>query len=271
MEKVKRNERIAVMTRVLTENPNKLFTLTHFSKLFSAAKSTISEDFVIIRNAFEDFHLGEIETITGASGGVKYHPSSNRERDIAFIESICAELNDPQRTLPGGFLYMSDILSNPAKVQYMGEMLAKRFTPASPDFVLTIETRGIPVALMTARVLGLPLVIARRDNRMLEGSLVTINYLSGSGRMETMSLARRAVKEGQRALVIDDFMRAGGSAKGLSDMMREFNVNIAGIGMVMAMTMPARKLVEDYTALMVASDTGEGTLRVQPAGWLQKE
>ena len=45
-----------------------------------------------------------------------------------------------------------------------------------------------------------------------------------------MSLPKRSVKEGQRALIIDDFMKGGGTARGLIDMMREFSVNVVGIG-----------------------------------------
>nr|WP_122012948.1 pur operon repressor [Maliibacterium massiliense] len=268
MEKIKRNERVTAMTKVLTENPNQIFTLTHFAERFGAAKSTISEDLVIMRDVFAYFDLGELCTVTGASGGVKYRPAITRA-GAAFIADVCDKLNDPERLLPGGFLYMSDILSNPAVVQRMGELLAAQFVRSAPDFVLTIETRGIPVALMTARALGVPMVVARRDNRMLEGPLVTINYLSGSGRMETMSLAKRAVCEGQKALIIDDFMHAGGSAKGLSDMMREFSLTVVGIGVVMAMATPQKKLVDHYLPLLVADENAEGALHVAPAAWLE--
>ena len=138
----------------------------------------------------------------------------------------------------------------------------------APDFVLTIETRGIPVALMTARALGVPLVVARRDTRALEGSLVTISYVSGSGKMEMMSLARRAVSEGQRALIIDDFMHAGGSLKGLADLMREFSVSVVGSGVVMSMSNPQRKMVDNCVSLMQMHELSDGTLRVEPAPWL---
>ena len=40
VERIKRNERIAAMTQVLTASPNKVFTLAYFCQMFSAAKST---------------------------------------------------------------------------------------------------------------------------------------------------------------------------------------------------------------------------------------
>ena len=148
---MKRNERIAAMTRILTANPNQIYTLTYFADMFDAAKSTISEDLVIMREVFDYFELGQFITVTGAAGGVKYWPVPGKKQGLEFVRALCRKLNEPERILPGGFLYMSDILADPATVQRMGEMLAAQFVKNAPDFVLTIETRGIPVALMTAR------------------------------------------------------------------------------------------------------------------------
>ena len=53
---------------------------------------------------------------------------------------------------------------------------------------------------------------------MSEGSTLSINYFSGSyDRIQKMSLSKRAVKPGMKALIVDDFMRGGGSTKGISD------------------------------------------------------
>ena len=214
MERMKRNERIGAMIKILTEEPNHIMTLSYFSELFGAAKSTISEDIVIARDIFKHFKLGELETIAGATGGVKYLPMPTLEKACQFIQNICLQLSEPERILSGGFLYMTDILSTPQYVERMGEILASQFYKVRPDFVVTVETKGIPIALMTARALHKPLVIARRDNKITEGSVVTINYLTGSARrIQTMSLAKRAVKEGRKALIIDDFMKGGGTEK----------------------------------------------------------
>ena len=153
----------------------------------------------------------------------------------------------------------------------MGEILAAEYYETSPDFVLTMETKGIPVALMTAHALGVPLVIARRSSKVYEGSAVNINYVSGSsGHIETMSLSRRAVQEGQRALIIDDFIKAGGTAKGMIDLMHEFNVTVVGLGFVMSTAQPAKKRVQGEKALMVMEISQEDNpvAKVQPAQWL---
>lgn len=57
-------------------------------------------------------------------------------------------------------------------------------------------------------------------------------------------------------------MKGGGSAKGMMDMMKEFSVVVAGVGVVMATAMPERKMVEDVKSLMVLYSVDEQARRV---------
>ena len=152
----------------------------------------------------------------------------------------------------------------------MGEIMATEYYAAAPDFVLTMETKGIPVAFAAAHALGVPLVIARRSSKVYEGSAVNINYVSGSsGHIETMSLSRRAVQEGQKCLIVDDFLKGGGTAKGMVDLMREFNVDVVGMTFVMSTAKPVKKRVMGEKSLMVMDiDQEHETVLVKPAFWL---
>ena len=147
-----------------------------------------------------------------------------------------------------------------------------QFYDAAPDFVLTMETKGIPVALMTSRALGVPLVIARRSSKVYEGSAVNINYVSGSDHhIETMSLSRRAVNEGQRALIVDDFLKGGGTAKGMIDLMAEFDVEVVGTAFVMSTENPNQRCIRNEKALMTMNVTNDpASLTVRPAPWLRE-
>lgn len=166
---------------------------------------------------------------------------------------------------------MSDILFMPKVAQQAGEIIASQFADKLPDFVITVETKGIPVAMMTARALDCPVVIARRDNKATEGSVVTINYVSASSkRIQTMSLSKRAVKDGQKALIVDDFMKGGGTARGMMDLLKEFNIDIIGVGVVIATQVPGEKMIRDYRSLMVLNHVDEDakTIKIEPAPWI---
>ena len=272
MNKIKRIERIGAMARVLTAAPNHIFTLSHFCNLFDAAKSTISEDIELLRQVYSQFDLGEIKTVTGAAGGVKFLPKMAQKNALEYVQGICTQLSDPGRILPGNFLYIQDILSQPDTLEVLGAIMAAPSYNATPDFVLTVETKGIPFALMVARALGVPLIIARRDHKAFEGSVVTINYISGSGgEMKTMSLAKRAVRPGQRALIVDDFAKDGGTVRGMVELMQEFDVVTVGVCvMVERRKEGAKRIYDDIRSLFVVSDTidaAQGAI-VHPAAWL---
>ena len=271
MDRVRRNERLAVMTRILAESPNKIFTLGTFCDMFGSAKSTMSEDVDILRSVMTEFGLGQLETVTGAAGGVRYRPVLPAQTAYDQVESLAQLLSAPGRVLPGGFIYMADLLSMPDKMQQMGAVIASQYYRSEPDLVLTMETKGIPVAMMAAKALGVPVVIVRRDSKVYEGPAVNINYLSGSGgHVETMSLSRRAVREGQRALIVDDFMRAGGTARGMVDMMREFSVTVVGVCVLMATREPEHKRLDGVRSLLMVDrmDEATGTAVIRPASWL---
>lgn len=251
MSKAKRNERIGAIIRVLSQYPNKLFTFSYFCSMFGSAKSTISEDIVIARDMLQKYGLGDIRSVTGAAGGVCFVPAERKEDSAAFIRFLCEKLSDGSRVLPGGFIYTIDILTRPDYLERIGNILASFFMDREVDVVATVETKGIPIALMVARSLGVPLVIMRQDNKLTEGSVVTINYVSGSNdRIKTMSLSTRAVKKGQKAIIIDDFMKGGGTAGAIVEMLREFEVEVLGIGVLIATAEPAQKKVSDYISLM---------------------
>jgi len=241
---MKKSERIVRITKTLMDNPATTLSLGDFTVDLEAAKSTISEDLSLIRDTLSAGDGGTVETTAGATGGVRFFPTRSAKSTVELVERLCEALSTPDRVLAGGFVYMADIVFSPVWAGTIGEVFATRFRATSPQYVLTVETKGIPVALCTARCLGVPLVVSRRDARATEGPSVSINYVSGSsGRIENMSLPRRALKQGSRVLIIDDFMKGGGTAKGMTDLISEFGAKAVGTGVLIETAEPQRKMV----------------------------
>lgn len=262
---MKRTERVGAMMQILCQNPNKIFSLSYFCELFGAAKSSISEDIGAVRNCIQYTGSGRIETTAGAKGGIRYVPWISQENTVHLIEGLMEKLSDKGRILGGGFLYTSDIMFDGQFVRRAAEVFARKFWDRGADYVVTIETKGIPVALMTAQLLHLPMVVLRRESKISEGSTVSINYFSGTNeRIQKMSLAKRAVKQGAKAIIIDDFMRGGGSVKGIMDMLREFEVDPVGIGVLISSMEPEKKKIRDYVSLVYLGrvDEESGTVEL---------
>ncbi len=265
--RLRRGERMLYIAHLLRAEPYKVHSLNAFMQTLGVAKSTISEDIAALRSAFQRFGFGRIETLAGAAGGVRFVPERDPRRIRAVAEELSAKLSAPHRLLPGGFLYTTDLLSTPATVEQVGEAFATYFSDRRPDVVLTMEVKGIPVAFMTARAFNVPLVTIRRAGRVTEGPAVTVNYLSGSSRMvQQMSLPLRAVREGQRVLFIDDFLRGGGTVRGMYDLMREFRAEVVGVGVLIASREPRQKLVDEFFSLLVFEGVDErGSPIVRPS------
>ncbi|MDR7433975.1 MAG: pur operon repressor [Armatimonadota bacterium] len=271
MNRLRRGERMVVMAQILASQPYKVFSLTEFAQMLGAAKSSISEDLSFIRGAFERFHLGKVETLPGVAGGVRFLPSRTPAQIRALAETLCQKLRDPGRVLPGGFLYTTDLISTPSLAAQIGEAFATFFSDRRPDVVLAMEVKGIPLALMTARAFNVPLVTIRREGRVTEGPSVSVNYVSGSSRVvQSMTLPLRAIPEGAKALFIDDFIRGGGTARGVYDLMREFRAEVVGIGVLVETAQPREKLVTRYVSLLVYEgvDEATGEVIVRPSRWV---
>ncbi len=272
MKKLKRSARLVEMTQYLLARPHTLISLTAFAERYQSAKSSISEDLAIIKEVFEDEGIGELNTLAGAAGGVRFVPKCRKDLALEKMGSICRELEQPDRLLPGGYLYMTDLLGQPAMMQEVGRMFASAFADRNIDVIMTVETKGIPLAHATAQYLNLPVVIVRRDHKVTEGSAVSINYVSGSTkRIQTMSLARRALKEESRVLIIDDFMKAGGTIQGMVDLLYEFRAVVAGVGVFVESgeVDNEERLLHDYVSLARLTEVDLKTrhITVQPGNF----
>ena len=245
--------------QILTDNPNKDFSMGSFAAMFGCAKSSISEDIKLVRDAMDEVGLGYVETTSGSKGGVRFVPYLSDERVAAIMERVKTMFEEPDRMLGSGFLYTSDIMYDPVIVEGLAGIFAKRFAAIDADIVVTVETKGIGVALFTARLLNLPLAIIMRESKISEGSTVSINFFSGStDRLQKMSLAKKAIAPGARAIIIDDFMRGGGSIKGMKDMLREFDATCVATGVVVAAEGGKASRASEVFPLLLMHEDGSG-------------
>ena len=267
LKKYKRIQRVAALMKIFSESPNKLFSYNYFSSLFNAAKSTISEDIVIVKELVEEMSYGKIETVTGALGGAIFYPYINNEEIEKILNDLCKEFVKKNRIIPGGFIYMTDLFNNPSIVSNMAKIISSKFRGVEIDYAVTVETKGIPLAIMTAQKLNVPLAVIRRNNKVTEGATVSINYVSGSSNtIQTMSMSRRSLNENSRVLIIDDFIKGGGTAKGMHDMMNEFNAKVVGTAVVIETKEPEKKLIDNYISLLLLEGINEreGIVNISP-------
>ncbi|MCF6411926.1 pur operon repressor [Pseudalkalibacillus salsuginis] len=271
--KLKRSGRLVDLTRYLLQHPHQLVSLSFFSERYGAAKSSISEDLLIIKENFEEQGVGWLVTVPGAAGGVRYIPRVSEKEAQEVIKELKELLSSSERVLPGGYLYMTDIIGNPSIIDKVGRMFASIFSGRKIDVVMTVATKGIPLAYAVASYLNVPVVIVRSNSRVTEGSTMSINYVSGSTkRIQTMALAKRSLQSGSNVLIVDDFMKAGGTIKGMMDLLQEFEANMVGIGVLVESEEVQERLVDDYISIARLSnvDAREKKIQVQAGNYLDR-
>ncbi|NVY96345.1 pur operon repressor [Lactobacillus sp. DCY120] len=228
--KIRRSERLIDLTDYLENHPYQLVPLTFFAQRYQSAKSSISEDITIIKTVFKKRDLGIVETLPGAGGGVRFMPAISRELAAVYLENLREKLADPQRILPGGYLYLSDILGQPNLLRQVGRLIATQYAGQEIDAIMTMATKGIPIAQSAAYYLNVPYVIVRRESKITEGPTLSVNYESGSvHRIEKMELSKRSLPTGSRIIAVDDFMKGGGTISGMHNLVEEFSGKLVGV------------------------------------------
>lgn len=139
--------------------------------------------------------------------------------------------------------------------------------------VMTVATKGIPIAQSVAMYLNVPFVIVRRDSKITEGSTVSVNYVSGSSaRIEKMELSKRSLPENSKVLIVDDFMKGGGTVNGMKSLIEEFDSEMVGISVFAESDFEGNRMVDDYTSILKVDkvDIENKTLSVSYGNYLTK-
>jgi len=270
--KVRRSERLIDMTHYLLEHPHELIPLTFFSKRYESAKSSISEDLAIAKKTFKERGTGILDTIPGASGGVVFVPVIEKEEAREYINALAKRLSEQDRLLPGGYIYLTDLLGQPQLLRQVGRIIASKYINEEVDAVMTVATKGVPIAQAVSYYLNAPFVIVRRDSKITEGPTVSVNYASGSSeRIEKMELSKRSLARGSRVLVVDDFMKGGGTINGMQGLIDEFDAELVGVSVFAEANFKGKRAVTDYDSLLYVKDvdTQTKTIKVVPGNYFE--
>lgn len=267
--KVTRTERVVDIMDILVRNPRKHFTLSYFVKRYNSNKASISEDIKILKQIIVNRKSGKLITTTGAKGHVEFVPEiSEAEADELAVE-VTNLVADPSRVLPGGYIYLTDVIAMPQILHRFGELIATRFQFDDIDAVVTVATKGIPLAVSVAEQLGVPFVVARvGSGKVTEGPTISTPFTTGTRQISKLELSTRALDRDQNIIFVDDFMKNGGTFIGLYDLAEEFNARVKGVA-VFAEGRETNRQIKDFISLInVETNLDDGNkVRVIPGNY----
>jgi xanthine phosphoribosyltransferase len=119
----------------------------------------------------------------------------------------------------------------------MGEAFVARFLDEGVrdiTRVVTAEVSGIAPAMATARVLGVPMIYARKHRpiTMREGEYVAEATSPTKGGQVELIISPEYLGETDRVLLIDDFLASGVTIEALVKLIRQSGAVLCGIGCV---------------------------------------
>ncbi len=153
------------------------------------------------------------------------------------METLRQRILQEGRYLGNGILKVDAFLNHqvdPALMLACAREIARRFRGTQPTKVFTAEISGIAPALMTAHVLGVPLVFARKHRPITlpPDSLCTRVPSPTKGGEVELWLSREWMGPSDRVLIVDDFLASGRTIEALARLVQQAGGRVIGIAVL---------------------------------------
>lgn len=153
------------------------------------------------------------------------------------MDALKARILAEGQNLGHGILKVDSILNHQIDPQFMkamGEEFARRFAEKNVQRILTAEVSGIAPALMTAMVLNVPVVYARKQKPLTMSGPVYLEVAPShtKGGEVLLLVSAEFLHAGENVLVMDDFLASGKTIEKLVRMVHSAKANLVGIGAV---------------------------------------
>ncbi len=158
-----------------------------------------------------------------------------------MFEMLRKRIEEEGQNLGDGILKVDPFINHqvdPMLMDACGEELANRFRHTKPTKILTAEISGIAPALMTAKYLEVPVVYARKHKpiTMPDTVYLTVAPSHTKGRMVELIVSPEYLANGERVLIIDDFLASGATIAGLVRLAQTAGAQLVGIGALIEKT-----------------------------------
>ena len=113
-------------------------------------------------------------------------------------------------------------------LEQMGAEFKKRFAGKEITKILTIEASGIGIACIVARYFNVPVLFAKKSQSVnVDGDKYCADVYSFTHKCTNHVFVS---KKGEKILIIDDFLANGAALLGLTEICRQAQAEVVGIG-----------------------------------------
>ena len=139
------------------------------------------------------------------------------------------------KVFSGNVLKVDSFLNHQIDVELLDKMgleVKKLFSDSCVTKVLTIEASGIGIACLVARHFGVPVVFAKKSKSVnIDGDVYVAEVESFTHKCKNQVIvSKKFLHEGERVLIIDDFLANGYALQGLISIVKDAGACVEGIG-----------------------------------------
>ena len=138
----------------------------------------------------------------------------------------------------------------------MGCEFARIFADSGATKVLTIETSGLVFAYAAAKHLGnLPLLFAKKqkpNTNVDEDYLAQVRSFTKES-VSAIRVPKKYLHQGERVLIIDDFLASGAASLGLLDLIEQAGASCVGVGVAVEKEFQGGRALLEAKGLRVVS------------------
>lgn len=140
---------------------------------------------------------------------------------------------------PGNVLKVDNFLNHQIDIDIMRQIayeFKRRFKSSGTEVtkILTIEASGIAIATMLADLYDVPVVFAKKGETVnsTDDKYISQAYSFTHKKHNNVFVSRPYLTEGEKVLIVDDFLADGEAASSLIDIVNQAGATVSGIGIV---------------------------------------
>jgi adenine phosphoribosyltransferase len=136
-------------------------------------------------------------------------------------------------TWTGEHADFADVLRDSTFLDVVGTALADAFRDQAVSAVIGVEARGFVFGALAARSLDVGLVLARKPGSVHPDAVSeAASEPDWRGRMTEVRISRRAVRPGDRLLLVDDWIETGSQARTVRSLVERLGSRFVGVSAV---------------------------------------
>ncbi len=153
------------------------------------------------------------------------------------MDSLKQKILNEGEVYEGNVLKVDCFLNHQIDCVFMSEIgreFHRRFKDLGVNKIMTIEASGIAIGAMVAQEFECPLVFAKKTKtKNIAGDVYKTKVDSFThGTTYDVIVSKRFIGEGDRVLIVDDFLAVGNALKGLIDLVNQSGAELVGCGAV---------------------------------------